>query len=269
MMFFSIFQFSKPIIKGFIITLLITFVNSCSNRLEQSNESFLSEYGSDVENITSKRQRYLSGESFRQVEEISRGPEWRNSGDILGVSGPINSSSAFVDTSNIELPKPKEQFSPDLQTFERGRVSKSLPVDMFKISYNMNLYPDSYRKKQVSFDDINIPGYDAYGVETDLGNKEYMLVDKEALQENIDYLDYSTTKDDKEISLILINEQRDIKKKRMMGIVGGTYQESDYGSKDYEKKNDNKEKEEVADDSSENVKKGETPKVLVRRLIKK
>ena len=66
---------------------------------------------------------------------------WENAADIIGVAGPVQLDSAFIDTSLIVLPEPLEEFYPNLEVFERARADPRLPSSMFKISYISKPYP--------------------------------------------------------------------------------------------------------------------------------
>jgi len=199
-------SFSKiPVIAIIFIAALLC---SCSSKIEESNKLFLSQYGEEVGRINKERDAFLRKD---RMPEKKKDYSWRDSADILGISGTAQLSSAFVDTSGITLPEPKEEFLPDLQTLIQQGSNPKLPGSIFDVSYNSQNYSKSYKRQEVSFDDIAIPNVDVFGIETDLGEKEYLLVNRAGLQENIDNIKSRTTAEDKEIRFILVKEKRELK----------------------------------------------------------
>ena len=210
----SNFFFQKAFFKITLALLIFCQLPSCSSfsNIEDPNKKFIHSYKDQVGKIN--RQRDLM--SKQQEKEIRKtDPEynrWRDSAYVIGVAGPVSLQSAFVDTYKIKLPKPAEEFLPNIETLASGKGSnQELPDDVFTVSYSTENYPKSYKGNGVSFDDIQIPAQDAFGVRTALGEKNFTLVDRKALQKNIDYVRTSLKDDDKEVIAILVSEQKEIK----------------------------------------------------------
>lgn len=193
----------------FNLILLIFLLSSCSSSstLNEANEEFAKQYGQDVNRINSQR------EAFDMQQK------------------PPSIIKDFV--VNPEKAK-MEHF---LQQSE-----KNLPKDMFDIRYLTVNYPNSYLSPQVSFDDIEIPNHDFYGVESSLGEKNYTLVNNGLLQKNVDYINSTTEYDDREVRLILVREQKELDREKKLKIL------------DLERKKKQREKEEKSKTNDEDKK---------------
>ena len=160
------------IFKQFFL-LVILFIVSCADRSEQANKNFLKKYNKNVQDINYRR------------EQANPESDVKN---ITMASSPPSASSQII------APPPNTRMQ--------------LPQDMFIISYNLYNFPASYGKVKLSFDDIIIPDIDIFGVKTRLGEKNYQLVDNKILQKNIDLINQLETKEDREISLELIKQEK-------------------------------------------------------------
>jgi len=249
-----------------ILLLIILLVFSCSSSMvEESNDFFLSQYGGKVSQIQSKRMELMrKGEKERSP---TKSFGWKSSADIVGVVGPVQAYSAFIDTSQITFSEPLGEFYPNLGTLERAKTGFRLPDDMFEIKYNLQLYPRAYRKPQVFFSNIKIPTYDAFGIRTDSGNKKYILVDREALQENIDEINSYKGQEDKEVSLVLIEEQRQSKQRRRLGIVEDVEDVEDEKKESEERLQDKKNGSDEKSNSKESLQKSIGS--FIKKTIKK
>lgn len=186
---------------------------SCVQTLsDQSNSKFVNQYGGDVRNINSRRDEQKVIEQ-KMADESSR--SWKTTKEIFDIDNVDFFKSALVDTSQITLPKPSEEFTPNIDTYYRGK-SLGLPDDMFMVRYNPDNFPDSYGRPRLSFDDIKIPGRDYFGVSTDLGDKDYQLVGRRELQRDIDFSRSLRERDDNEISLELIRQEKEKKRKEYL-----------------------------------------------------
>ena len=153
--------------------LTILFLNSCTNLSDQANERFLKQFKTEVQNINRKR-------------------------EIANQSLIKDSDSA--NPSNITNQDPPQN------------MTNQLPQDMFIISYNLYNFPESYGITKLSFDDIIIPDNDIFGVKTNLGEKNYQLIDNQTLQKNIDLVNQLNGDEDKKISLELIRQEKKIRR---------------------------------------------------------
>lgn len=207
------------ILKIIFVILLIILFDSCSNKLGKANEKFLQEYGDDVDRINQNRIEVMGDDSLSQDNSQNwsgKASQWDDSATNFGVAGTNHFKSAQVDTSGLKFFKPnQEEFTPDMQTLLEGK-RRSLPSYIFDISYNLFNYPASYGRSKVSFDDIVIPVKDAFGIKSQLSEKNYILVGKGNLQENIDHINSITDYQDRNISKILIKERKELKAKRSL-----------------------------------------------------
>jgi hypothetical protein len=205
------------LLKRFLILTAILFLNSCRQTSEKINESFLQQYGSEVEKINNIRESAnqtqvnidCQSSTFGCVDSKNR---WKDSATIFGIENSGTAQSATIDTSRIIAPKPPEEFTPDVKTLMQGQ-STQLPENMFHISYNLNNFPESYGRQKLSFDDINIPQQDAFGVKTELGEKNYQLIGNRTLQKDIDFTKKLIAPEDPEISLELIKQEKQIRRR--------------------------------------------------------
>ena len=213
----SNFFFQKEFLKTSLALIVLFQISSCNSftNIEDPNKKFISNYKNQVDKINQERSALLK----QKEKEIRKSdPEynrWRDPANIIGVAGTVSLQSAFVETYKIKLPKPAEEFSPNLETLSNGKNSgKDLPDEVFVVGYSTENYPDSYKRGGVSFDDIKIQNRDLFGVETALGEKNFTLVSRKAMQKNIDYVRASLKSEDKEVITILVSEQKEIKDKK-------------------------------------------------------
>ena len=140
---------------------------------------------------------------------------------------------ANVDFEEYSAVKPKDHL-PDAGSFEHGRTSSQFPQGMFDLRYRTRLSPP-FRKSGFEFDRIKVPMKDAYGVKTEMSEKEYLLVGNESLQKNVDQINSQRSEDDIDNSEILIKEQKWLKRRRkMMRIFGEDSLEAELENKDDE-----------------------------------
>jgi len=210
---------TRHLFKIFLILAIIFLISSCSQATsEDINNNFLKKYGGEVEKINNIR------ESSQQVQTVSdcqssffgceEGKDrWKEPSTMFGIENSSTAQSATIDTSKITMPKPPEEFTPNIQTLTNGQ-GRQLPEDMFYISYNLNNFPESYGRQKLSFDDINIPKQDAFGVRTELGEKNYQLIGNRTLQQDIDFTKQLTNKSDQEISSELIKQEKQIRRSK-------------------------------------------------------
>ncbi|MCE3254942.1 MAG: hypothetical protein K0R25_436 [Rickettsiaceae bacterium] len=188
-----------------LVLLPLGFLCSCQNSLTKANKNFLDQYGDQVEEINDRREAYQKLESQPKKN-------WKEPKDLFKIDNTETSRSAHIDTSQIVMPKPPEDFLPDQKTLLEGQ-QKELPESMFHIGYSPQNFPLSYDKPRLSFDDITIPKIDAFGIETELGEKNYQLVGNRALQRNIDFAKTLNEPGDREVSLEVIKKQKQSRKK--------------------------------------------------------
>ncbi len=208
---FSALLFQFVILSGLILT------NSCQSKSDEANANFLKQYGNNVNEINKKRDEANQIQANIDCQSSPNGCEkdknkWKDSATIFGIENSNKIQNASIDTSKIVMPKPPEEFSPNVQTLLE-RQGAQLPENMFQISYNLYNFPDSYGKSRVSFDDINIPKSDAFGVKTELGEKNYQLIGNKTLQKDVDFTKQVNTQEDREISIELIRQEKQRRRK--------------------------------------------------------
>ncbi len=104
--------------------------------------------------------------------------------------------------------------SPNLQTLEVARAANNqLPKDMFIIRYATNPHPP-FTSTGIEFDVIEVPQYDAFGIASNLADKQYLLTGNNALQKNIDKIESRLTRENIEFSRILIAERKRLRQEQ-------------------------------------------------------
>ena len=98
--------------------------------------------------------------------------------------------------------------------------NQAIPPDIFDIIYTPRYYK-TFSYQGARFDNIRIPNRDKYGVDTSLARKEYLMSGNNALQNSIDLIRDTRTKEDVENSKIIIKEQKELRQKQdMINIFG-------------------------------------------------
>ena len=202
-----------------IIFLVFLFVISCSSRINVANDEFRRQYGTEVDRINKEREAFEKEQKVPSYVKSKKTYGWNDPAVIIGVAGSYRYKSAYIDTSLLKLKPQAEQFLPDMNTLMQNRNYLRLPENMFEIKYLAVNYPDYYGTPPVSFDDIVIPAKDTYGVETSLGEKNYVLINSKVLQNNVDEINNATKYDDKEVRLILVKEQKELDRKKRSGLL--------------------------------------------------
>lgn len=210
---------------SFLILLsTIILLSSCSNLERDANEKFMAQFESEVARIRSERSVPME-ERPQQLQQAKMGEDWRNASDVLGITGTYKYKSAEVDTSGLRV-RTYEEYLPNQAVFEEGLKSNfrpKLPDDMFEIYYVKN-YPQ-FKNPGIEFDLIQVPQKDVYGIRTDLGDKEYLLVGNNAIQQNVDLIRGYHTKENNEIAKTLIKEQRARKRQKRINEIFATENE--------------------------------------------
>lgn len=209
---------------GTSLILLILLNSACTTRSELNNKVFLQRYGSDVNRINSARDKAAYDYTNPKMENPKKSAsanDWKDPAKSLGIEGAFNLRSAFVDTSKLQLKKPAGEFLPNLETYLQGREMKNMGPDIFDVTYDLENYPKSYRRNVVSFDDITIPTHDYFGIKSNLGSKQYNIIDHQALQQSIDFINESKTPENREFERILLEEKKEIRKAKMAQILIG------------------------------------------------
>ena len=253
-----------------IILLVSSFALFCSctsSKSDKVNSNFLKQYGDHIEKINSQRDEMrMSGEQ-KQSDKNLKDPE------IPNIENSESSESALIDNSQTATFKTKQDFLPNGDTLLQNQV-RQFPEDMFLVNYNMQNFPDSYGRSRLSFDDITIPSRDAFGVETDLGEKNYQLINHKILQRDIDFAKQLSGKEDREISSQLIEEEKQAKRKKYLSQKAGNkvVDKADDKKADSKAEPDNIKK---ADDKAEpdNIKKADKkvstePTIITNQIAK-
>jgi hypothetical protein len=143
--------------------LLLTLMLSanCHKPLDV-NSDFEAQYGSEIEKMRAQREMM------------------KNSMDIMAQQAPAMPPQTIA--------RENYQMDPALAK------SNKLPDDMFQISYNTELYPP-FRIIGSEFDAIKIPKTDAYGVNTEVTNKSYLLVEASSIQKSVNQINAQRSPD--------------------------------------------------------------------------
>lgn len=209
----------KSLSKYFAI-LLFFLLASCSSK-ETVNEAFARKYAKDIARINSARMagdratsKEMTSFAMPTVADIKR-ERAQNGGGYY----------AYVDIKKFGEKTPKNYF-PNAEIYQKSVVShpnQRLPEDMFDLSYNTSLYPP-FSKSGLEFDNIKVPNQDAYGVKTQLAEKQYLLAGNGAIQKTVDFMQSKRQKDDVEFSKILIKEQKRLRRReKMIKIIGSDH----------------------------------------------
>ncbi|MFT5703583.1 MAG: hypothetical protein ACI9TO_000955 [Rickettsiales bacterium] len=199
---------AKPAILCLSLCFLLS-VSSCQDKSQDANRNFLRQYESEVQAINIQRETIVSpNQEQRSNSKIQKDPV-----QAFGIDNVETAKTAFIDTSQIFMPKPPEEFLPDMQTLLQGKTVE-LPEEMFHVSYNPDNFPYSYGRDILSFDDIKIPTHDSFGVPTDLGDKNYRLIDRVALQRDFDFAQKLTSSEDRMISEKLIKQEEQAQRRK-------------------------------------------------------
>lgn len=130
-----------------LILSLLILLNSCNKSSQNaSNKMFLQQYGQN----------------------------------LVGIKKQIHNNK-ISDQESIANQHKRAQ-SLDINRYRYGNYNKNLRI--FFPNYLNKNFPASYPIKRVNFNDINIPQFDEFGIETEL-KKSYPLVNQQDLQENI------------------------------------------------------------------------------------
>ncbi len=202
--------------------------NSSNYNAEQVNLEFQAKFQSQVAQINSGRiapqptDPNAPQDAGNFVAEKSALSPFNSPDELLGVAGAYKNSSASVDTSKLSLKKAQD-FTPDAQTFSEAQsalAQSRLPEDMFDITYNTEL-SQPFIFSGIEFDLINIPAHDAYGVNSNLSEKQYALAGNSSLQKNVDQVLASRSHDDIEFSETLVREQKQLQREqKIINIFG-------------------------------------------------
>ena len=200
--------------KVFLLLFCALLFQSCKSAPDV-NESFQRKFGEEVKRVKITRtpvaEKDLEKLSFSQ--EIAK-PDWR---DLDSGSSEYYANVEAKDYKGTRMQK----FLPDNDDYARARSSPSnLPNDIFDITYNTTISPP-FSKSGAEFDNINIPLFDAYGVKTEMSEKEYLFAGNDSLQKNIDQINSQKDQQDAEISEILIKEKRELRRRdKVIKIFG-------------------------------------------------
>ncbi len=190
----------------FAILILLTLLFSCSSDNEKINESFVKKYHEEIKRINEQR---APAQKEAKSETIISQPPTKEE-----VIEELASKAEYYPYADISLigDAPRDAVLPNRETYELSKnqsPSNSLPPNIFEISYNLGLYPP-FHKIGAEFDAINVPQADAFGVSTELKNKEYLLVGNNSLQRSIDSINSEKTKDNIDITRMLVTEKKKI-----------------------------------------------------------
>lgn len=207
--------------RSFTIILIFSFLPlfGCSSSISGDvNKSFLAQYGKDVAKINNRREDLARPDPGPRLEQQQAKSGWLDPAYILGTVGTENYRTAFVDTSGLVLPPPPEQYLPDGQTWAEKRGSL-LPGTIFSVEYLNENYPYSYKVAPVSFDDIQVPDYDIFGVASNMREKDYILIDTMTLRNNINDINSRVTPDDRRNILTLVSEQKELQQSKREKVL--------------------------------------------------
>jgi hypothetical protein len=190
------------------LTLMI-LLSSCSLGLEKSNQDFIKKYQEEISQINQQR----TPDKETKNETLFSAPPTREE-----VVKELANKAEYYPYSDISLigDSPREEALPNRETYELSKAknpNNSLPTNIFEISYNLNLYPP-FRRIGAEFDGIEIPQKDAFGVATNLSEKNYLLIGNNSLQRNIDKINSEKSDGDIEVTKMLVAEKKKILKQQ-------------------------------------------------------
>lgn len=204
-----------------IFSLALLTCCSSSSYPTDPNERFVKQYNPDVKKAnrhrkSSTKKAQLNGplQEIEQPSQETSTRNWRNPAIMLGNAGTSETLPAFVDTSNITLPQPEEAL-PGEQESMAIPLNASLPNNMFDLIYVTELHP-AFRVRGAEFDAITIPPKDAYGIPTELEDKDYLLVGNLNLQQDLDQINAKRSHLDNQVSLAFIKTLREARREQML-----------------------------------------------------
>ena len=209
-------KFLKKFLPELLFALL--FLASSCNRpsppreTNSYNDVFERKYGKEVEKIRATRSPMQQVSKEITTIQPPTEDELRTMNNKAG-----DNYYAYTDVSKFGEKVP-QNYLPNGEFYEATRgnnPSNSLPQNMFQVSYNTTLHPP-FRRFGVEFDRIVIPASDVYGVKTEMSEKSYLLAGNSSLQKNVDQINAEKTAEDIEMSEILIDEQKQLRRKQRM-----------------------------------------------------
>lgn len=215
---FCFFKINKSLLVKFLLTFFTTlFLSACQSK-SKINDNFNQKYGKEVQQIKSERiPPKIDKNNLKQSFEVPVATSYNENATFKDYESQLY--YANVDEQEFKEIKPR-QFFPDSNVYSEGKNTQSLPENLFDLKYNTALSP-AFRVVKSEFDLVKIPEYDFYGVRTALQEKEYVLIGNNNLQKNLDKINASRSKEDVEMSEILIKEQRKLRRKFKMEKVFG------------------------------------------------
>jgi hypothetical protein len=207
--FASIFFYKSALI------LTAFFLYSCTSDKDLSvNKTFNDKYAKDVERV--KAERAPPKEEFpKQRLEFTASiePDFRYANNNLGAD--LEQYSNFEGANSQVILRNSNAYDQNPQN-PALKFSTGIFDNSYRAAIDVPL-----RKIGAEFDAINVPPQDAYGIKTEISQKEYLLPSAKLLQKNIDQINNNKSPDDVEDSELLIAEQRNLKrKKKMIKIFG-------------------------------------------------
>jgi hypothetical protein len=203
------------------LMLALTLNPSCSTKLEENNNIFLKKYGSEVGRINNARKRTSKDVFSAHVDKKRQNPAWKNPAMLFGIDGSDSLRSAFIDTNKLRKKEKPQEFLPNLGTMIRGKQNLVRSPEIADVTYRMDNYPKTYKRRLVSFDNIKIPEHDYFGVDSSLGTKPYDMVEHNVLQENIDGINKYFDAQNNKINLILLEDKEQIRRIKMSKLLDG------------------------------------------------
>jgi hypothetical protein len=207
------FKFFKSGFTTLPLYVCLMFLFSCSSeKLPDSNEIFNEKYGKEIERIKKNR---LS--SQKKIEITPNTP--RNN-----FTSPIKEDRSTYSNKNV---RDFGEVYSSIQFLNQATANKnfSSEIEMFENNYYSAIqFP--FQRIGKEFDVIDIPPQDAYGVETEMNDKEYLYISKKLLQNNIDEINQNKDSTHIKNSKILISEQdENQRKEKMKKNFGDDYQD--------------------------------------------
>ena len=205
--------------KSFLKIIFLIFLShpllSCS-KAENINSSFEKKYGQEIQRMREARGLDRMGEA--RVRNPHANLKFSTPPTQAEVERQISKGKNYQPYVGIKKfgQKASTTYRPNAEVYEtqhNKNPSNSLPDDMFYITYNTQLSPP-FRRAGREFDLVNIPEYDAYGVRTEMSDKKYLLAGNNSVQRSVDEINATRSRDDIEISQILIKERRAEKRQK-------------------------------------------------------
>jgi len=128
----------------------------------------------------------------------------------------------YFDIRKFGQSKPKVHF-PNMEIYDQSHFqdhSNQIPPDIFEVSYVNRIYPP-FKYQGARFDSISVPSHGAYGVETAMTNKDYLLAGNNSIQNSVENIKNNKNTYDDQNSKDLIVQRKRLRHERKIEKIFG------------------------------------------------